>query len=446
MKIRWIYRFSVPLLGAFIILAAALPAAADSTFLYSTFLGGNRLDAGLAVAAQNGNTFIAGITNSLDYPVVGVASEKPGDEQTSDVFVTALDSSGTPFYSTYVAMGDQEESVLGIGVGPDGSAYVAALAYHGTEMSAVVAKLESSGELAWLREEAGRFYAQGMTVDSQGNVYVTGRNTGTDDDPRDTAFLWKLDSEGSTIYWVEIDGDSFDVGSDVAVDAAGNAYVAGITGSTDLPGADQAAPEGVNAFVTGFDPAGALLWSTYLGGSGEDLGAEIGVAADGNLVVAGTTKSTDLPTQKPYQEKLRGLQDLLLARLTPSGQLISLSYLGGSDDDDVLDLAVEGSSLFLAVTSLGDDSPLRKPLDPFCGGSFMARLDGAWQVMDAACAGSLSGVFGVAADSTGVSLAGAAGSDLPVVDAWQPAPAGGGDAFAAKLVLVVPRKAPRLGR
>lgn len=438
-------RVSVPILGAFIILAAAFPAAAEHTILNSTFLGGSRSDVGLAVAVQNGNTFIAGTTYSLDYPVVAVTSSKPEDEQTSDVFVTALDSSGTPMYSTYVAMGNQEEDVLGIGVAPDGSAYVAALAYHGIEMSAVVAKLEPWGELAWRREAAGRFYAQGMTVDSQGNVYVTGRNTGVDENdvPLDTAFLWKLDSEGATSYWAEIDGDSFDIGSDVAVDAAGNAYVVGITGSTDLPGADQPAPEGVNAFVTGLDAAGAILWSTYLGGSGEDQGVKIDVAADGNLVVAGTTKSTDLPTQKPYQAQPGGLQDLLLARLAPRGEVITLSYLGGSENDDVLDLDQEGASIYLAAVSPPGNAPHRKYLDPACGGSFLAKLDLTGQPMDAACVGSLSAIYGLAADSTGVSLAGAAGSDLPVVDAWQPAPAGAGDAFAAKLIFTTRKVARR---
>ncbi|MFP5284878.1 MAG: hypothetical protein ACLGI9_03995, partial [Thermoanaerobaculia bacterium] len=85
------------LLGALTVLAPVLPAAADPTLIYSTYLGGNRGDAGFAVAVSGGFTFIAGGTRSLDYPVVGVSSSKPsGDEFTQNVFVTRLASSGAP--------------------------------------------------------------------------------------------------------------------------------------------------------------------------------------------------------------------------------------------------------------------------------------------------------------------------------------------------------------
>jgi len=416
------------------------PAVADPSIINSTYLGGSLYDLGYAVALQGDKTFIAGTTFSLDFPVVAVSSSKPEDEQTPDVFVTALGPSGTPFYSTYVAMGDNYESVLGIGVGPDGSAYVAALAYHGDDTSAVVSKLEPTGELAWTREEAGRFFAQGMTVDPQGNVYVTGRDTSAG---VDAAFLWKLAPDGSTSYWAEIDGDGFEFGRDVAVDAKGNAYVVGLTGSTDL--AEEKVPAGTNAFVTKLDPAGSILWSTYLGGSNEDWGERIAVAANGDLIVAGTTKSSDFPTLNAIQTGLRGPKDLFLARLTPEGAPVFSTYLGGSFDEEVLDLALAGSSIFLVVVSPWRDSPLRQPLDPSCsdGVSFLAQLDAMTaQPLDAACLGG-SIIYGVAAGSSGVALTGAAGPGLPLVDPWQPAPAGGDDAFAAKLVLTTTKPITR---
>ncbi len=420
------------IIGAFTLLTAAVPAGAGSTIINSTYLGGSLNDLGFAVAMQGDKTFIAGTTFSLDYPVVSVSSSKPEDEQTPDVFVTVLGPSGAPLYSTYVAMGDDYESVLGIGVGPDGSAYVAALAYHGEDTSAVVSKLEPTGELAWTREEAGRFFAQGMTVDSQGNVYVTGRDTSAG---VDAAFVWKLDPEGSTTYWTEIDGDSFEFGRDVAVDAGGNAYVIGLTGSTDLADGEKV-PADVNAFVTKLDPAGSILWSTYLGGSDEDWGERIAVAANGDLIVAGTTRSSDFPTLNAVQASLRGPKDLFLARLTSEGAPVFSTYLGGSFDEEVLNLALAGSNLYLAVVSPWKDSPLRQPLDASCGGNnFLARLDAAAaQPLDATC---LRGavIYGVAASSSAVSLTGAAGLGLPLVNPWQPIPGGGDDAFATKLVL-----------
>src|SRR5690349_4784121 len=104
------------LLGMLPLLAAASPASAGPTFIYLTYLGGTNHDTGTAVAVRNGETYIAGTTHSLDYPVMfppsGLSSSKPsGDEYTRDVFVTRLGPSGIPFYSTYVRTGPNHNSV-----------------------------------------------------------------------------------------------------------------------------------------------------------------------------------------------------------------------------------------------------------------------------------------------------------------------------------------------
>jgi hypothetical protein len=439
------------LLGTLAILATAFPAGADPTLVYSTYLGGSSYDEGFAVAARGGNTFIAGETHSLDYPVVAVSSSKPSVQAIRDIFVTALGPSGIPFYSTYVPVfrDDSEDvsRVLEIAAGPDGSAYVMIVVYQrwSAESSFDVTKLDPSGELAWQAGAGGRLNLEGMTVDSQGNVYVTGYDNGENPHPdysyRDEAFVWKINADGSHGYWSEINGigDGYETGEDIAVDAAGNAYVLGTTNSLNLPNAITPAPEDgwdLDAFVTKLDPAGSILWSTYLGGSGTDWGDEIEVAADGSVVVAGTTGSPDFPTLNAIQAGLRGSQDLFLARLKPWGQRISSTYLGGSGGEGVLDLALESSSIVLAVSSSGTDSPLREPLDPACGNVyFAARLNAtATQILDAGCLGG-SHVYSVAADSSGISVTGGAPAGLPLVNAWQPSPAGSADAFATKLVL-----------
>ncbi|HYG62056.1 MAG TPA: SBBP repeat-containing protein [Thermoanaerobaculia bacterium] len=426
------------LLGALTILMAATPALADSTPLFSTYLGGSRQDIGDAVAVQGGNTYVAGTTYSANYPVFMVSSSKP-DEINNDAFVTALSSSGTPIYSRYLPLGGGNEAVVGIGVTADGSAYVAGEAFAGGESYIVVVKLEPWGAVAWRRETYGRLSAGGMTVDSQGNVYVTGRSTNPDEnyDYRDYAYVWKLDASGATSYWAEIDGNYSEHGEDVAVDASGNAYVTGITISDNLPRSIQpAAPGGYNAFVTKLDPAGAILWSTYLGGIGDEFGDQIEVAPDGSLVVAGTTNYSDFRTLNAIQAEHQGEQDLFLVRLRPWGSLISSTYLGGSSNDSVTALALDASSILLAVSSSPEDGfPLPEPLDPSCGGMFVAKLDAtASRVLDAACLGN-SRIHGVAVDSSGVSLTGVTDDSLPLANAWQPAYGGNGDAFAAKLTL-----------
>jgi hypothetical protein len=387
------------LLGALTVLAAvssALPAGADPTLVYSTGLGGS--GGGFAVAAQGGNTFVAGISGTYN--------------SGRQVFVTALGPSGTCFYSTGLPITDNTGPRvlwgLGIGVGPDGSAYVvAANADFGSDpIATYIAKLGPDGVLAWMRGTGG-VVPRGMTVDSQGNVYVTGENNSEDPqtgERMNAAFIWKTRPDGSMSYWVDIEGNDLDSGQDIAVDAAGNAYVLGDTYSTNLPKAIN--PANGIVFVTKLDPAGSILWSAYLGGN---EGRKIRVAADGSLVVAGT-----------------GSGDLLLTRLKPWGSRISSAYWGGSGTEEVLDLALEASSILLVVSSPGADSPLRAALDPSCGDiSFVAKLDAtASRVLDGACLGD-SSISGVAADSSGISLT---GRDPSSAD-------GLGETFAAKLLL-----------
>jgi hypothetical protein len=444
------------LLGALTALAAvlpALPAGAESTLAYSTYLGGSGYEEGVAVAAQGGNTFIAGITGSPDYPVVGASSDGPWPGVNRAAFVTALGPSGIPFYSTYVPVLSQDIDefpwLWGISAGPDGSAYVAVVTgYRGmAENSIDIAKLEPSGKLSWQTGTGGRLNLEGMTVDSQGNVYITGYDHSERGHPdysyRDEAFVWKINADGSHGYWSEIDGigDGYETGEDIAVDAAGNAYVLGTTNSLDFPMAISPAPEdgwAYDAFVTKLGPTGSILWSTYLGGSAEDWGGEIKVAADGSsVVVVGHTTSPDFPTLNAIQTGLRGSLDLFLTRLKPWGQRISSTYLGGSGGDGVLGLALDSSSILLAVSSPGADSPLREPLDPACGTAyFAARLNAtASRVLDAGCLGGGSHIRAVAADSSGISLTGVAPADLTLANAWQPSPAGSADAFATKVVL-----------
>jgi hypothetical protein len=427
-----------------ICLAAALPAGADPTILYSTFLGGNRLDTGRAVAVNGSSTFVAGTTRSLNFPVrfppSGLSSSKPNqDEVTLDVFLTYLNSSGVPVYSRYIPMGPNHHGVLGVGAGPGGVAYVVGLTFFGSDADVFVVRVDPPGRIAWTQDLFGRRYAERMTVDPQGNVYVTGRNNSeSQSSPSgyiDAAFVWKIGPDGSTIYLTDIDGNGFDIGRGIAADSAGYAYITGATTSTNLPNALQAVPVGGNnVFITKLGPTGDVRWTTYLGGSGDDWGEEIEIAADNTVVVAGTTNSPNFNIDHAIQDQPGGSRDLFVARLQSWGSRLSSTYLGGSGSEDIRDLALEPSGILLAVQSPEPGSPLREPLDPACGDSFVAKLDTkATTVLDAACLGG-SIIYGVAADSSGVSLTGAAASDMPRINSWQPGEAGGGDAFAAKIV------------
>ena len=122
------------------------------------------------------------------------------------------------------------------------------------------------------------------------------------------------------------------------MDSAGNAYVTGSTTSTNFPTASplQAVFGGGmllgDAFVAKLNPAGsALVYSTYLGGSGDDFGQGIAVDSSGNAYVTGSTYSTDFPTANPLQAVFGGGIDAFVAKLNPTGSaLVYSTYLGGS--------------------------------------------------------------------------------------------------------------------
>jgi hypothetical protein len=144
-------------------------------------------------------------------------------------------------------------------------------------------------------------------------------------------------------------GSLSDGGNSVAVDGEGNIYLVGTTSSASFPTANayQASLNGTSdAFVAKFDPTGTtLIYSTYLGGSGTDSAAAVGVDAAGNAYIGGRTTSTDFPLHNAYQPTYGGFNsDGFVAKLNPSGTaLLYSTYLGGSAGESVVGIAVDGS-------------------------------------------------------------------------------------------------------
>src|SRR5262249_7374857 len=146
---------------------------------------------------------------------------------------------------------------------------------------------------------------KGIAVDSAGNAYITGRSQSTDfptanpmqgsNAGGDDAFVTKLNNTGSArVYSTYLGGNLLDICEGIAVDGAGNAYVTGYTRSTNFPttGPMQASHGGgfYDAFVTKLNNTGSTrLYSTYLGGSGDDVGQGIAVDGAGNAYVTGNT-------------------------------------------------------------------------------------------------------------------------------------------------------------
>ena len=309
-----------------------------STLIYSTCLGGTGDEAGKSIAVDaSANVYVTGYTASQNFPAKNPIQASSGGG--SDAFVAKLDSTGSVLvYSTYFG-GSGDDSGNGIAADLSGNAYVAgktgSINYptknplqpaSGGGDDAFVAKLDPAGStLVYSTYLGGSLTdeARGIAVDEAGNAYVTGDTASANFPTKNPfqvalggttdAFLAKLDPTGSTLaYSTYLGGGGFDQGNGVAVDTSGNAYVTGQTSSTNFPtknpfqGSLNGSIYNGNAFVTKFDPTGsALVFSTYLGGSGNQNGGDVGegVAVDstGNIYVTGLTSSSDFQLANPIQ-------------------------------------------------------------------------------------------------------------------------------------------------
>jgi Beta-propeller repeat len=225
--------------------------------------------------------------------------------------------------------------------------------------------------------------AYSVAVDSSGNAYVTGSTLSTDFPTRTPfqntnhgkydAFVAKLNSTGTgLVYSTYLGGHGTDYAFGIAVDAAGSAYVAGTTGSSDFPttvgafqpkcGGSGTACKGVaDAFVTKLDPNGSVLsYSTYLGGTGDDRGYAIALDRAGNAYVTGKTSSQDFPTTPgSFQTTLKGTTNVFVAALNSTGSgLVYSTYLGGSASDQANAIAVDASGdAYVAGSTTSADFP-----------------------------------------------------------------------------------------
>jgi hypothetical protein len=388
--------------------------SSGSGLLYSTYLGGTGGDQAFGIAVDgSGNAYVAGVTFSNDFPTANPFQGTYGGN--GDVFVTKVNASGSALvYSTFLG-GSQQDNGTAIAVDTSGDAYVAgytistnfptANAFQpsiasGGASNAFIAKFNSSGSSLLFSTYLGgnrTTQAFGIAIDSTNNVYVTGLTGGNYPTANplqgtfaglDDAFVTKFNAAGSAlIYSTYLGGSGIDVGNAIAVDSSGDAYVTGSTTSSNFPTVApfQASNGGGSsfgdAFVAKLNASGsALVYSTYLGGSGEDQGRGIAADSSGNAYVAGATASTNFPTSNAIQAANGGSNDAFMTKLSANGSsLLYSTYLGGNGGDQAQGVAVDGSGNAYVVGFTGSTNfPTANPFQPSTGGgirdAFVAKI------------------------------------------------------------------------
>jgi hypothetical protein len=474
----------------------------DPVLTYSTYLGGSTalpgspVDNGAQAIAvdASGNMYVTGFTSTLDFPTAGPEQPVNGGGL-YDVFVSKIDvTNGALVYSTYLG-GVNAEKAFAIAVGADGSAYItgftqspdfpvtltafqptSTVGIESTNSSdAFVTKLSPAGNALVYSTFLGGTNAEngfGIAVDASGNAYVTGETASTDFPVQNAfqptlsmgglrvdAFITKLSADGSSlVYSTYLGGGSpgtslnqgINQGFGIAVDAAGSAYVAGYTNSESFPTQNPLQPSlagNDDVFVTKFIPAGdALVYSTYLGGSGNDDAFGIAVDSAGNAYITGKTASTDFPTLNPLQPVFGGgAADAFIAKLNPSGTgLVYSTYLGGSGDEGNLSrIALDaGDNTYIVGTTNSKDFPTANAIEPtkaaVSSTVFVTKINatGDGLVYSTYLGGkTLDFGFGIAVDSSGNTyVCGQTfSSDFPTVNPLQASRNGSDDAFIARI-------------
>jgi hypothetical protein len=259
---------------------------ASGTRAWATYYGGNNNEYGYAAASDNhDNIIFTGWTYSTNFPTTTGAQQtsKSGTSTTSDAFVVKLDNAGSRLWGTYYGgTGTEDDDPVAIG------------------------------------------YA-GMATDGVGNIFITGSTTGNF--PTTTGayqttygggtdgFAVKFDTSGVRQWATYIGGSAKDIGAGIASNAVGGVLVTGFTSSTNTSfamstntyQANNAGGEDV--FVIKLSGAGARVWSTYYGGTGNDDGEGISFDPFGSIIVAGHTASNNFPTLLPYQGTYAGSTD-----------------------------------------------------------------------------------------------------------------------------------------
>jgi hypothetical protein len=363
-----------PFVGGYDVFVAKLDSS--GSLLWNTFLGGSGDDIGYGIAVDtNGNIYVNGVSKTTwGSPIRPYSALEDG-------FVAKLDANGSLLWNTFLGGPGLDAGQGRIVVDADGNSYVTGqsnaswgspITPYAGSWDGYAAKLDTNGALQWSTFVGGSSneYGLGIALDKDGNPYISGYSYavgGVQD-----AFVAKLDASGSLQWNTSFGGSGWDMASDIVVDTGGNAYVAGRSGAAWGTPVNPFAG-GNDVLVAKLDANGSLLWHTFLGGSGDDIGSGIALDASGNIYVTGDSGTTWGWPASPFA----GGRDAFAARLDANGSLRFNTFLGGAGDAMGSGIALDASGDCYLVGS--DDATWGSPIRPYVGDwdGFVAKISPA---------------------------------------------------------------------
>jgi hypothetical protein len=378
--------------------------------VYSTYLGGSGIDIASDIALDaSGNAFITGWTLTSDYVSTPGVFQPTSPGTFADAIVSKLNSTGSSLvYSTFIG-GSGNDNASSIDVDGAGNAYISGTTLSadydittgafktisgGGNNEAFVSKLNVNGTALIYSTFIGGNFDEGaaaIKVDALGNAYITGTTNSTNFDitagalktthvgADREAFITKLNATGSAlIYSTYLGGSNWDSGNSITIDNSGNAYVTGYTDSHDFNttfSSFQFVNDGsTDVFVAKINTTGSgLVYSTYLGGSGDEVGYSIAIDVIGNAYITGTTTSTNYDvTAGVFQNTNAGANDVFVSKLNSTGSaLLYSTYIGGSAVDGGAAIAIDASNnAYILGTTHSTNFP-------FTSGAIQTIFDGS---------------------------------------------------------------------
>lgn len=311
----------------------------DPELKWGSFFGGNGVDGFMAVEHDsNNNIYVTGYTTSTTFPIVDIGGFYQGNYNDGlsygDAFILKFDQMGAIVWSTYIG-GDQDDQAYDIIIDGNGNPYIVGWtnssdfpiqnAFQPTNNGGTdgfVTKFDSDGNLLWSSfvggSEMDRIHS--VTFDTDQNVFLCGGTRSLDFPVLDAGTYYQSVFSGGSGFGQDVGGDGF---------------------------------------ILKMDANGVLLWGTYYGGSSADQASSIAIDQDDNVSIIGTTFSNDLPLNNPFQNNLAGSSDVFLSKFDNSGNLLFATYYGGLDTDRGFAVGVNNyNEIIIAGDTKSNNLPL----------------------------------------------------------------------------------------